>query len=66
MDQIVRPHELAKRLGIARSTLYQWEKTSPGFPRRLRLGAQVSGWRWSEIEAWLARAQLSGADDDAR
>lgn len=52
-DTILRPAEVAKRLGVSRSTLYSWDRSLPGFPKKIKLGPQVSGWRWSEITAWL-------------
>jgi len=60
-DRIARPAEAAKIVGCARSTLYEWEKL-PDFPTRLRLGRRASGWRVSELNAWLATRPVAGPD----
>jgi len=52
--KILRPKSAAAYLGIARSTLYRWEK-SGDFPPRLKLGPQAVGWRKSDLDAWLDR-----------
>ena len=60
-DRILRPVELARVLGVSRSTVYDLE-LRPDFPRRVRLSDRVSGWRWSEIDRWLQRRQGAGRD----
>ena len=47
-----------KRVGIARSTLYDWinptsPRYDPTFPKQKRLGRQSVGWVESEINSWL-------------
>lgn len=58
-DRILRPVELARVLGVSRSTVYDLE-LRPDFPRRVRLSDRVSGWLWSEVRAWLKRNQDAG------
>jgi len=54
-EVLLRPCEAAAFLGIARGTLYKWEKERPDFPRRVRLSARASGWWRHELRAWLER-----------
>ena len=56
---IIRPDDLARRLGVAKSTLYEWEKRR-GFPRRIKLGPRTSGWKRSEVDEWLERHRVGG------
>lgn len=49
-----RPSQLAKELGLGRTTLYAWEKTGR-FPARVNLASNVSGWLASDIEHWLSQ-----------
>lgn len=48
---IISIDELARRLDIPKSTLYQWRYKGTG-PRSHRLGRHVR-YRWSEVLAWL-------------
>ena len=49
---IYRPTELARMLGLGRSTIYDWEKRGL-FPRRVNLAPGVAGWLVSDVTAWL-------------
>lgn len=64
-DFILRPNQLAARLGVCRSTVYEWSRR-PDFPRRLKLGPRASGWRWSEIKAWLDQRTAEESCDAPR
>jgi prophage regulatory protein len=52
--RILRRRQLEARLGIGRSTVYDWLRSDPSFPRPVRIGARAVGWIESEINAWLA------------
>lgn len=63
---ILRAKDLAKKLGIAVSTLYDWlNPQSPRydqqFPKPIKLGARAKGWLSSDINQWLAN-KLSVTD----
>lgn len=51
-NQIVRPAELAKLLGISKATLFRWTKEGVLPPRR-KLGPNVSFFFRGELDRWL-------------
>jgi prophage regulatory protein len=52
MDTLIRPQDLANRLGIGLSTLYDRMK-QPDFPRKVQISTQAVGFRESEIIDWM-------------
>ena len=55
---ILRVPALVKKLGIGRSTVYDWldpksDRYDPTFPLRLKLGEKAVGWLESEIDEWI-------------
>jgi len=55
---ILRVPALVKKLGIGRSTVYDWldpksDRYDPTFPLRLKLGVKAVGWLESEIDEWI-------------
>lgn len=51
---ILRPKEAARHVAVGLSTLYRWElDPNMGFPQRVRLGANSSGWLLRELDDWL-------------
>jgi prophage regulatory protein len=52
MEQILRIADVCKMLGIARSTIYLWQKTA-NFPYPRKLGDRAVGWRQADIDRWL-------------
>lgn len=59
VDRVLRPWQLAMKLGCHRITLYNWVKRGM-LPAPIRLSPRVVGWRESDIEAWLARRSQEG------
>lgn len=62
--KILRMPALVKKMGIARSTIYDWiNPKSPRydntFPKQRRLGSQSVGWLESEIDIWLMQRETS-------
>jgi prophage regulatory protein len=51
-NRIVRMSELKVRIGLSRSTIYEFQK-SGNFPRSVSLGARAVGWLESDIDAWV-------------
>ncbi|MBP6496832.1 helix-turn-helix transcriptional regulator [Providencia heimbachae] len=64
--KILRMNAVADKLGIARSTIYDWlNPKSPRydctFPKQYRLGIQSVGWLESELDEWLLKRHLASA-----
>lgn len=57
---ILRPKEVAKKLGISRTTLWRWSRKE-GFPVKVQLGPQTVGWIENEIDDWILRQQSDRA-----
>ncbi len=58
-SRLVRMREVQKKIGISRSTVYDWiNPNSPrfddSFPKPVRLGVNSVGWVDTELEDWLA------------
>lgn len=56
--KILRMRAVTAKLGIARSTIYDWlNPKSPrydaSFPKQRRLGQQSVGWLEAELDQWL-------------
>lgn len=60
-DRILRLKEVIERVGLSTATIYR--RMAAGlFPRGVRLGgSRTVGWRESEINAWIAALDQSGA-----
>ncbi|MDJ7445113.1 helix-turn-helix transcriptional regulator [Salmonella enterica] len=54
IERMVAESERKWLTGIAKTTCLDMEKRGV-FPKRLRLGGHVVGWRLSEIQAWIKR-----------
>jgi prophage regulatory protein len=50
--RILREPEVYRRTGISRVTRWRWERDGM-FPRRVRLGRNIVGWREHEIQEWI-------------
>jgi prophage regulatory protein len=58
--KILRMSSVVNKLGVARSTIYDWiNPKSPRydatFPKQRRLGIQSVGWLESELDEWLLK-----------
>ena len=52
MDKIIRPNDVAAKLGISIPTLYRRMK-DPDFPDKIRISKQATGFVESEINDWI-------------
>jgi prophage regulatory protein len=64
MAKVIRMNKSAARLGIARSTLYDWQNPlSPRFdaslPQRVKLGRSAAGLIEEELDAWIDRKKAT-------
>ena len=60
--KILRMRAVVAKLGIARSTIYDWlNPKSPRydatFPKQRRLGQQSVGWMEAELDQWLLQRE---------
>lgn len=55
----IKDKEVARILGIGRSTLWAWVKTRPGFPQPRRDGGRCTFWIRAEVEAYAVRNPAS-------
>jgi len=51
-NRILRMSELKIRIGLSRSTIYEFQK-SGDFPRSVSLGVRAVGWLESDVDAWV-------------
>ncbi len=59
-DRILRLSGVVKMTGISRSRIYVYmDRETDPFPRSIKLGPNMVGWRQSEVEAWLTARQRS-------
>jgi len=56
VDRIIRVKETQSMTGLSRSTIYRYEKKGK-FPKRISLGTNMTGWKLSEIQNWIAERQ---------
>lgn len=59
MTKILRRKDVCEKLGISRSTLYNWLSPKSAYfvtdlPKPIRLGKRTIGWLSDEIENWIA------------
>lgn len=51
-ETFLRDTDLAARYGVARNTVWRWQRERSDMPRPVRLSPGCTRWRLSEIEAW--------------
>lgn len=52
---IARPKDACKHLGIGRTLLWRLEQTDPDFPKKIVFSARAVGWKFSDLDAYLAK-----------
>ena len=62
--KILRMRAVAAKLGIARSTIYDWlnaksPRHDPAFPKPYPLCRQSVGWLESELDEWVLRRKAA-------
>lgn len=62
--KILRMPALINKVGIARSTIYDWinpksTRYDKTFPKQRHLGNQSVGWLESEIDQWILQREIS-------
>ena len=59
-EKLIRRPEVESRIGISRSTLYDWMKRGE-FPQPVKLGARLVAWRESDVTEWLESRETRAA-----
>lgn len=60
--QLLRPKQVMERLGLSRSTLYQYIKEGK-FPAPFRIGVRATAWRQEQIEEYIRQRVENYARD---
>jgi excisionase family DNA binding protein len=58
--EYIRPVELARRLGVELTTVYEWIRDRRG-PPAYRISRRCVRFRWAEVEAFIAERRVGGA-----
>lgn len=61
MNNIIRPKNLMKLIGVSRSTLWRMEKAGK-LPAKVIISDRICGWKQAEIESWLDEKTLIPID----
>lgn len=56
--------EVAKRLGVGKTTAWGIAKDCPDFPTKRKFGTRTTRWRADEIDAWIKK-QIAATDEAA-
>ncbi len=59
--RIIRLPEVISKTGLSRSSIYEMD----GFPKRVKLGRNMSGWLEKEIDAWIEERIMQRDDEQA-
>jgi prophage regulatory protein len=57
--QILRVHQVSKKIGLSRATIYRLLKIDPTFPKPQKLAISAIGWQEQDIDAWIASKKPS-------
>lgn len=60
----LRITDTAKKVGVANSTIWLWARQGR-FPKPVKIGPRVTGWRTDDIERWLTNPSGWQADGEA-
>lgn len=61
--KIIRAHQLIELWKIAGSTLWNWRRNDPTFPKGILLGVNSIGFMEDELNAWLETRRAAFAAD---
>ncbi len=60
-SRVLRPNELAAKLGVSRTTLWRWERQGL-LPPRVNVGPNTRGWLAEAIDRfWSQRSESSAS-----
>ena len=61
-DRILRISTVLDRTGLSRSTLYR-KIQNGSFPRQVAISTRCTGWRESDVNAWMRNPMFYNVDD---
>ena len=61
-DRIIRRPELRGLTGLSASTVIRMERVGK-FPQRVELSPMAVGWRWSDVQTWIATREKVQPDE---
>jgi prophage regulatory protein len=61
--KLLRPKEVAERIGASRQSVWRWSKEDPTFPRPVRMGKNATAFIQEEIDEWIISKQEAQADE---
>lgn len=59
----LRLRTVCELTGLSKTTVYEYSKADPEFPKPVKLGANCTAWRSDEVAEWMMsrpRAELMG------
>lgn len=56
-SQILRPRQVADKLGVSIATIWRWTKYRSDFPKPFHIGPRATGFEESAIEAFIERSK---------
>lgn len=59
-EKLLRRSDVESRIGLSRSTIYDWMKRGQ-FPQPVKLGERLVAWKESDIAAWLDAREKRGS-----
>jgi prophage regulatory protein len=59
--RIDRIESVSERTGLPKPSIYRLMKNGQ-FPKSVKLSARASGWRSSDIDAWIEQLETIGAE----
>ena len=52
---MLKPVEVAARLGVTRGTVYKILKTDPSFPKPIHVTPSSPRWRPADLDTWIEK-----------
>lgn len=53
--RVLRPAQIAERMGVGLSTMWSWAKHDPDFPALFKLGPRTTGGYETEVDDYIAK-----------